>query len=279
MRARDTHAEIGDPGIASDYSSGRRGVVRRGYTLVEILVTISIIAILVSLLLPAMGRSMETARGFQCQLNLRSVAFDFNVFSDSMLHGSRGTDRRSFGPNRFSIETFMESQYCVDEYWCFQGQNTTVRTMSQHENDVMRCTEVRGDVVYRRSTPCRDGAVGPVQNVSYGFNSRLFRAETVDAAGRPRTQEVQLTSTWVNRHPNVPLAWDVDGEAAADSGASLSIFSAPSLDSQGPYADDRLWWPGNRHAGKANYALIDGSVHGTSKPLQTGWNWSAQPIN
>lgn len=254
------------------------GSSRTGYTLIEILVVVAIVATLVSLLLPALGRTMETARGFQCRLNLRSIAFDFAVFSDSTLHGSRGNDPQSFGPSRFSIETFMESQYCVDEFWCFQGTSTVTRSGGEGD-DVMRCPEVRGDVVYRDNAPCREGAVGPVQNISYAFNSRLFRAETLDHAGRPRTQEVQLTSTWVNRHPNVPLAWDVDGHAAAESGASLSIFSAPSLDSQGPYAGDRLWWPGNRHVGNANYALIDGSVHSTSTPLATSWDWSAQPIN
>jgi len=263
----------------TDWLSSETNRRRCGYTLIEILVVIAILATLISILLPTLGKTMETARGFQCQLNQRSTAFDFIVFADSTLHGDRGDDDRNFGPNRFSIETFMESQYCVDEFWCYQGQNIVTQSASNGRDDVMRCPEVKGDVTLRRNTPCRDGAVGPVQNISYAFNARLFRAETIDHLGRPRTNEVQMTSNWVSKHPQTPLVWDADGVAAANAGVSVSVFSAPSLDSQGPYANDQYWWPGNRHGGRANYALFDGSVHSTSTPLLTGWDWSSQPIN
>jgi prepilin-type processing-associated H-X9-DG protein len=118
--------------------------------------------------------------------------------------------------------------------------------------------------------------VTPAQNVSFGFNSRLFRIETVDGRGRPRTVEVTLTPDILSRGL-VPLAWDIDGAAAARTG-SVPHFSAPSLNSRGPYAGNRLWWPGLRHGGQGQFALIDGSVHSTSSPLsRPGWQWGYQP--
>lgn len=269
MIARDSEQLVSIP-------SSDRG--RRGYTLIEILVVIAILATLISILLPSLGRSLATARSFRCQLNLRSNAFDFAVFADSTLHGYRGDDMQNYGPNRFSIETFMEGQYGVDEFWTNHGQNVVTNSSNDGRDDVMRCSEVKGDVVLRNNVPCRDGAVGPTQNISYGFNSRLFRAE-LQVNNQPRTNEVQMTSNWVSKHPQVPLLWDIDGAAAAQIGHSVAVFSAPSLDSQGPYAGDFYWWPGNRHAGRANYALFDGSVHSTATPLSAGWDWSAQPIN
>jgi prepilin-type N-terminal cleavage/methylation domain-containing protein/prepilin-type processing-associated H-X9-DG protein len=252
--------------------AGRGG--RRGYTLVELLVSIAIIAMLVAILLPTLGYTIRSARGFRCQMSLRSVAFDFSVFADDQLHGDRGHDARDLGRGRFRLETFQESQYGLDEFWRWQGASTH-QFPDVSNNDPMRCSEVKGLITLQNNTPCSQGAVTPARNISYTFNGRLDRAERTLPTGASVPMPVTMTGE-ILQHGRVPLVWDVDGETAQARGLT-PVFSAPGVNPGGFYSSNQYWFPSRRHNGGTNFAFVDGSVAASARPLQAGWDWSYQP--
>lgn len=67
-------------------------MTRRGFSLVELLVVVAVIAVLSALLLPALARAREKGRQGVCLSNLRQVGLAFASYQDE--HADRFPDRR-----------------------------------------------------------------------------------------------------------------------------------------------------------------------------------------
>jgi prepilin-type N-terminal cleavage/methylation domain-containing protein len=89
--------------------SGRR-IVRAvcAFTLVELLVVIGIIALLISILLPALSRAREASNLVACGSNVRQLMMAFRMFSN---------EHRGTMPGGYSWRLHPEKPYLIDQDW------------------------------------------------------------------------------------------------------------------------------------------------------------------
>jgi len=169
--------------MISTQAASDDSVCRHGFTLVELLVVITIIGILIALLLPAVQAARETARKAQCANNLKQISLGFLQHeerqkilpSGGWTHLMIGDPDRGFGRRQpgcwdYSILPFVEQQALHDLAHGLRGAAKAAANSQRITTPVglYNCPSRRRPLLYPVGPSCNWG------NANWGTGGSLY---------------------------------------------------------------------------------------------------------
>jgi prepilin-type processing-associated H-X9-DG protein/prepilin-type N-terminal cleavage/methylation domain-containing protein len=256
----------------------------RAFTLIELLVVIAIIALLIGILIPALGSARKNARSLKCASQMQQVAVGWTMYAeenqDVAVPGQVG---------RYTNENlnvyFVGNGYQYRPRWYVQlGAVTGFYALADPQPDIQyeHSAQVNNPVFL-----CPEAADWTsTRNSPYGYNyqflgnARFFgdnenspfirfpvRASTIDASRTVMAADCLGTAAGKPAHLRVPNLTNGDRhpQLLAEGGHGYSL-DPPRLTSKSDYADPKFPGPEHRsapherHLRKANFSFCDGHV-------------------
>lgn len=214
--------------------------MRRGFTLVELLVVIAMVAVLAAMLLPVLSRARESARKAACQSNLRQIGTAFRLYASDYdeLYPCNGDRNLWMGRNwRVVLQSYLPGGRMQS---LPPGYPQPVQV--QH-SDVLLC-------------PSDERAVQVWERTSYAYSAAFFHTpEQINSLASilqgSSCANWQAIVRGIQSLPTVPQS-----EASVVFPAQKAL-SAEWLSNHDKFSGDCGFWSWD---GSANYLFADGHV-------------------
>jgi len=120
-------------------ASKRRPTALASFTLIELLVVVAIIALLVAILIPALGEARETARDLKCRVHQRDLILAFLTFASDHDNTLPGGTKSRYDPEPWKTDWLSGRWVQVQEAWANAPQEGTLFPYVGMSTEIYRC--------------------------------------------------------------------------------------------------------------------------------------------
>lgn len=218
--------------------------MRKAFTLIELLVVIAIIAILASLLLPALSRAKQKAMATKCASNEKQIGLGYLLYA---------TDNDDYLPLAAHLGDAAPCQWFF-EIAPYINKKAASYTNLVAKSEIVACPSARLDKAFPPSTPAAKAYGGYGHNYVYlGY----------------LTEQERVRTTKVTKPADTVMNGDGLDPAPGLNWWNFGYLYPPS---RPPWGQSQIR-PYIRHGKGANYAWVDGHVS------LTAWRTMSKGLN